>query len=299
VIDSHYEYWGLKVGSNRPWPALAPFQTSGAGPQGDVTVEMQAAAEGPPVTRVEIDPRQASVWIAGVGRYRVRAGQAIQVRPAPAARQGTLELFLFGTAWGLLCYQRGLLPLHASVVERNGGAVAFGGPSGAGKSTLVASLLRRGWRLMGDDLCRCDPQTVGAPRVWPSLPRLKLWRGALDALGESADGLKQDLAGEDKFHWPAAQLAGCAPAPLQAIYLLEWGALGVERLRGSQALRRLVSAATYRADFIEAMGGLARHWRACAEIARRVPIFRLSRPKEWASLEAAVALIDRQPEVAF
>jgi hypothetical protein len=75
--------------------------------------------------------------------------------------------------------------------------------------------------------------------------------------------------------------------------------LEVERLRGSQALRQLVAAATYRLDFVEAMGGLAAHWRACAEVARRAPIYRLSRPKDWAALEAALTLIDRQPEVAF
>jgi hypothetical protein len=126
-----------------------------------------------------------------------------------------------------------------------------------------------------------------------------LWQATLDALGESADGLKQDLAGEDKYHWPAADFAGCAPAPLRAIYLLEWGPLGVERLKGSRALRQFVSAATYRVDFIEAMGGLAAHWRACAEIARRAPIFRLSRPKDWASPEAALGLIDRGLKLPF
>jgi hypothetical protein len=294
----HYDYWGLKVAANRLWPALAPFESAG-GAEADVRIEMRPTIPAQAAMRVTIGPRQADLQLAGVGRYAALDGSLIEVAPEAAARVEALELFLFGSAWGLLCYQRGLLPLHASVVERNGGAVAFCGPSGAGKSTLVAALLRRGWRLIGDDLCRCDPQVAGGALVWPSLPRLKLWQAALDALGESRAGLKQDLAGEDKFHWPAPNHAGCVPAPLRAIYVLEWGALGAERLRGSQALRQLVAAATYRADFVEAMGGLAAHWRACADIARRVPIFRLSRPRDWASLEAALALVDRQPEVAF
>ena len=41
---------------------------------------------------------------------------------------------------------------------------------------------------------------------------------------------------------------------------------------------QFVVAATYRAEFVEALGGLAAHWRACAEIPRRLPICRLSQP---------------------
>jgi hypothetical protein len=297
-MENHYDYWGLKVAANQAWPALVPFQAGGGSPE--VRIETLAAIPAVPVTQVVIRPALASLQIAGAGRYVVRAGSLIEVAPERAARRGTLELFLFGTAWALLCYQRGLLPLHASVVEWDGGALAFCGPSGAGKSTLMAWLARRGRRLLGDDLCRFElPADGGAPVVWPSLPRLKLWRATLDALGEVPDGLEQDLATEDKFHWPAMGPTASAPAPLRAIYLLEWGPLGVERLRGSQALRQLVAAATYRPDFLEAMGGLAAQWRACAEMVRRVPIFRLSRPRDWAALDAVLALIDSQPEVAI
>jgi hypothetical protein len=292
VKRAYYNYWGLNVTANRPWPALAPFQSTSGGAAGDVRIEMRRSSPAGGVTQAAIGPQEASLRIAGAGRYVVRDGNLIEVTPEPAAGPGALELFLFGIAWALLCYQRGLLPLHASVVELAGGAVAFCGPSGAGKSTLVAWLVRRGWRLLGDDLCRCDPPGKTEPLVWPSLPRLKLWQGTLDAMGEATLGLPQDLASEAKYHWPVKQhFAGCSPAPLRAIYLLEWGPLGVERLRGSQALRQFVVSATYRADCVEAMGGLAAHWQACAEIVRRVPVFRLSRPKDWSSLEAALDFI--------
>ncbi|MEP7356665.1 MAG: hypothetical protein ABI847_05455, partial [Anaerolineales bacterium] len=179
----YYSYWGLNLESNQAWPALAPFGSPDGGRAADVVIEMRAAIPAQPATRVAIEPDTATLEIAGAGRYMVRGGCQIEVAPERTAPTGTLELFLFGSAWGLLCYQRGLLPLHASVVELDGGAVAFCGPSGAGKSTLVAGLVRRGRRLLGDDLCRCDVAGDGAPRVWPSLPRLKLWRATLAALG--------------------------------------------------------------------------------------------------------------------
>jgi len=214
------------------------------------------------------------------------------VIPAPGVPRATLELFLFGTAWGALCYQRGLLPLHASVVERDGVAYAFCGPSGAGKSTLITALLQRGARLISDDLCRCDPEGEHPPLVWPSLPRLKLWRQTLTTFEMSPDGLTQDLATEDKFLLPVKGELSPSPLPLRAVYLLEWGQLGLERLTGTRGLRRLVPAVTYRAAILEQMGRLESYWRQCVQLVRRAQVFRLSRPQEWDGLEASLDLLD-------
>jgi hypothetical protein len=128
--------------------------------------------------------------------------------------------------------------------------------------------------------------------VWPSLPRLKLWRATLDSLGQSATGRRRDLGDEDKYHVPCTVNAAVAPLPLYAIYVLEWGPLQLERLTGTAALRQLVSAATYRGELLEPMGRLAEHWQSLADVARQAPVFKLSRPREWSSVEATLNLIE-------
>jgi hypothetical protein len=285
-----YDYWGLRLQANEPWPALAPFQASQPAPA-EVRLETRPLPLARSATEVSISAEQVRLHIAGVGRFTIQAGCEIEIVPEPHAPRPALELFLFGSAWGALCYQRGLLPLHSSVVQWGAEAVAFCGPSGSGKSTLVAVLMARGGRLLSDDLCRCDPAAEPAPLVWPSLPRLKLWRETLNVLGRPAADLTQDLPSEDKFLWPLSEPPWPAPLPLRAIYLLRWGTLSVDRLSGLEALRQFVPAAAYRPDMLDRMGRLAPYWRACAQLVRRVPVYQFSRPKDWSSLETAIACL--------
>lgn len=53
----------------------------------------------------------------------------------------------------------GLLPLHASVVTRDGRTVALTGPSGAGKTTSAMLAVLEGWRFVAEDSSWLDPVT--------------------------------------------------------------------------------------------------------------------------------------------
>lgn len=253
-------------------------------------------------SEVLVTANECHFRVPQVGWYRVRAGHEIIVKPEPEAGPREVRLFLLGSAWAALCYLRGILPLHASVVQVGGHGVAFCGPTGAGKSTLAAWLVERGYRLVGDDLSRFEIGVEGLACVYPSAPRLKLWRDALEGLGWSSDGLERDHFRTDKFHLlaPRSQTSlhsspvpaepdgvPASPLPLRAIYLLEWGECRVTRLTGANALRRFVAAATYRGDLLEPMGRAAAHWERCAEFVRRVPVWALGRPRGWAELRAA------------
>jgi hypothetical protein len=52
---------------------------------------------------------------------------------------------------------RGLVPLHAAVIEREGRATALLGPSGVGKSTTLLSAIDAGWRAVAEDFAWLDP----------------------------------------------------------------------------------------------------------------------------------------------
>lgn len=278
-----YAYWGLDVESELEVPEWAPFERTPSDFEPDVRIVVSSSEEPlDPRTGPTLETHDGAIvlGIPSAGRYRVAEGRRIEVTPERDARDREVRLFLLGTAWGALCYQRGLLPLHAALVERNGEAIALCGPSGAGKSTLAAALSLLGHRILGDDLCRVGPGADGAPGVWPGAPRLKLWSDALEALRWPPAELERDHFRIDKYHVPLEAAPGDGPVPLRAVYLLEWGEERIAPLEGRSALRRLVADATYRPDLLAALGRTGEHWRLCLDLVRQVPVRLLSRPRD-------------------
>lgn len=288
----HYCYFGLRVASALEIPEWATLACEAAAAQPDV--EILVDPDLPPTGLQSHYPLAeadgVSFTVAEVATYAVRGGREIVVNPFPQAGGG-VRLYLLGTAWSLLCYQRGLLILHASVTAVNGRAYAFCGPSGSGKSTLAAALLRAGHVLVADDLVRCDQEAFDQAIVYPAAPRLKLWQSALDHLQWTAVTKTSDHFRTDKYH---VLLPGGAPQqtfPLDAIYLLGWGPPRLQRLTGLQALQQLVAQATYRGTYIKAMGLTPAYWRQCQRLLQRTPLYRFTRLQNLAQLPGSLALL--------
>jgi serine kinase of HPr protein (carbohydrate metabolism regulator) len=189
-----------------------------------------------------------------------------------------VRLFLLGSALGALLHQRGLLPLHANAIEMDGKAVAFCGHSGAGKSTIAAWFHDRGGRILTDDVCVIGFDAAGRALAYPGIPRLRLWREALEATGRDAGDYRRSFDAIDKYDVPSDRHA-LEPLPLAAIYLLrqaEAEGPSIERLQGVDAVETIVSN-TYRGAYLKTIGRTGEHLAACLRIARQVPVFRAER----------------------
>ncbi len=292
----HYYYAGLRVTSEVELPEWHIFESADWHDDAEVTirVDRQAWSEHAP----GITPDRYSLHIEGIADYCVRGGREIIISPQPDAGAREIRLFLLGSAWGALCYQRGILVLHAGVVQHGGRAIAFCGPSGAGKSSIVAWLVAHGDRFVADDLCRFDMEG-DVPCVYPAAPHLKLWRDALTNLSWSEDGWERDHFRMDKFRLPLLRDREDARLRLSAIYLLEWGEPHVLRLTGIAALRQFVESATYRGELLEPLDLVAAHWQRCANLAQRVPIFQFVRRSDWATMDAGMARLLEHWRSAF
>lgn len=168
----------------------------------------------------------ALLTVARVARFLVQGGDTIVVEPLPGASERRVRLFLLGSALGILCFQRGLLPLHANAVVAGDGAYAFAGASGAGKSTLAGHFARAGYDVLCDDVCAVSFDAAGRPVVWPGLPRVKLWRDAAEALGHEPASLDRVAEDVDKYHVGLPAPRQNSPVPLRRVYLLERAAEG-------------------------------------------------------------------------
>jgi hypothetical protein len=235
--------------------------------------------------------------VPGAARFEVSHGTDVAIEIADNPDMALLRMFFFGSVMGLVCHQRGLLPLHASAVAFDNQAIAFCGPPGMGKSTLAAFCVEAGARLVADDVLVVSNDGGSHPVVNPGMPKVKLWRDALEALGRTTEGLSRDWARAEKFHVPAGRLTVTEPVRLSRIFVLdadEGAGAGVTTvLSGAEAVSELIQN-TYRPEYLDFAHRRAAHFADCIRLSRLTLVVRLRRQRDAAWLrKTALMLMDR------
>lgn len=301
------DYWlcGWRVRSELPLPELIAWQGDDRPPELTITIgpvpdTLENAEPAGPFVMVGADGT-VRFEVKAVGAFLVRNGREVTVEPRLAPDAPDLGLFLLGSVFGILCHQRGLLPLHASCVEMDGKAIAVAGGSGFGKSTLAAMLVGEGHRLIADDVTVLRLEADGPPMVLPSFPRQKLWADTLDHLGLAPGRRVRQSEAMEKFEFRSEGRFPTDPLPLGAVFHL-----GEKRLGHDPALRRLTGvgaaealrATVYRQGVAFRLGLQNRLFMDCARLANRVPQWRLLRPQGLTRMKELVDHLAALPGLA-
>ena len=275
-----YQLFGLQIRSQLELPELP---VSPASDEPDVTIRI---GQVPPALTSGHGGAQAIdggllLTISKVGRFFIKGGVEIIIEPDPGVSEGDVRLFLLGSAMGAVLHQRGLLPLHANAVEIDGMAVAFMGESGAGKSTLAAWFHDQGHRIIADDVCVVRFDEGGRAHASPGLPRLRLWKEALEASGRETALHNLSYAGGqnvEKYDVPIPNAEEPSnETALAAVYLLAKGSdLTITRSNGLKAAEAIL-ANTYRGDYIPITKNMREYWESCVALVRSTPVFIVSR----------------------
>lgn len=303
---SDYQLFGWRVQSALPLPELLPWRGDARAP--DLIVEMGAV---PPPGQdlpsfspaIQIGSTGVRVAIPAVATYWVEAGQRVVIEPILPEDAPDIRVFLLGTVLAILCFQRGLLPLHASAVDIGGRVLLLSGISGAGKSTLAAAFSARGYRLLSDDLCALEVHEGQPLRILPAFPRVKLWRDSAEQLQVAFAGLERSREELEKYHVPLAEALFQPNAlPPAHIVLLRTESAPEEhpprRLVGVEALRRHDLVHRWRLGM--ALGYQALIFKAMARLIAAVPVVEVARGDDLADLpglvDSVLALVAVQPE---
>ncbi|MGB1025894.1 MAG: hypothetical protein ACPGYL_04995, partial [Rhodospirillaceae bacterium] len=107
----HYTAFGLLLCSDLACPELTPVPAPPAPQSADIHILCCDLPEHLPGAkrvgqRGQLTKDQFQIQIPGVARYRISAGQTIQVDPDPQADPRDLRLYLLGMAFGAALYQR-------------------------------------------------------------------------------------------------------------------------------------------------------------------------------------------------
>jgi hypothetical protein len=224
--------------------------------------------------------------LATVGSYRVQNGNTITVEPLNSATDEEVRLFLLGSAFGAMIHQREMLPFHGSTVVQNGGAWVIGGISGAGKSSLAATLVRRGFDLLADDISVIKME-AGQPVVYPGIPHLKLWEDVMKKLEEDVTQYPKVRPQLLKYRKPAGREFINNPTPLQGIVILNTKnspGFELKTIKGVEKFN-LLKNNTYRYQYLSGLEKTVQHFRLATALAAACKLYQLKRPSSPLLLE--------------
>ncbi len=232
--------------------------------------------------------------VPAVARYLIVAGREIRIDLAPGVELAEAQVWLLGTAFGILQHQRGRMLLHASAVAVGDKAALFAGPSGAGKSTLAAALNRRGYPCVSDDVCGIDFD-AGAPVVLPDGRMLKLWSDTVSHLemdGRQGPAIRQRM---DKFYIEPESIAVDRDLAVAAVYVLRVAGprqkAGVRRL-GAVDAALLLRRNAYRPSVIAKIGLEAAYLEWSSRLQGQAGVFSLTRPFDLSAMPEVIGWLE-------
>lgn len=278
-----YEAYGLTISSEIPLPELLPINVEDG--KTDIVIEKADlhtlwSEHSVPDDDFVIKKDWIMFHVSKTAIFLIQSGNRIEFSPIDAAQEDEIRLYLLGTCMGAILMQRKILPIHGSAVAIDGKAYAIVGDSGAGKSTLASAFLKRGYKLMSDDVIPVTLNHENIPIVTPSYPQQKLWLESLNHFEMDSNNYQPLIVREDKFAVPVQSQFFSEPLPLAGVFELIKGEDSEIDIKPIQSLQRFYKLYhhTYRNFFIQKSGLMDWHFNTSARMIKKIEFFQIRRP---------------------
>lgn len=224
-------------------------------------------------------------WVRskGQGCFVMRNGKQISYQLKEGYNPLVVSQVILCAALPAILVQRGVLAMHGSGILWGEKAVIVSGVSGSGKSTLTAGLLESGGVFMADDTVAIEEKD-GKIFAHPTYPQQKLCLDVVDERIKSKGKLIL-LPSDGRVEKYALRLKEgfCEQEKeLEAIVILEAGEVEkvtIQEIQGSEKIKYLLNNLFRYRTYVE-LGMSAETFKKCIEIADKVKIYLLTRPKE-------------------
>ncbi len=292
-MNFHSAY-SLTIASELPLPELTPLINPST-TETDITIKLGKVSDGGIENGEQLGPflwvSPTSLWlqVPHVARFLVSNGTEIVIDPEPEIDEDSVRVFLLGSAFGALLFQRGHLVLHGNAIRIGDQCMVCVGHSGAGKSTLAAGFMQRGYQVLADDVIPVDSQCCALP----GFPRIKLWQDVADKLDIETEALRRIRPNLQKYNLPVERESATQALPIRWIYILgsrDVKGITIEPIQGMQRFQPLRNN-TYRVRFLEGMALKPDHLQLCGQLAGRIRLARVTRPRIGFTLDEMIDTI--------
>jgi hypothetical protein len=189
---------------------------------------------------------------------------------------------ILNRVFAVALHQEDVITLHGSAVALGDAAVAFLAPKFHGKSTTAAALVNTGGRFLSDDVVAVRGRAE--PMVVPSVPVLQLWKDSAVRVGRAAVGDNQP-APKLRMAFEECERDVGSAVPLAAVYLLvpsrPDASAHVTRTRLSGVAAALALLGQAKIGALMGPSIRATLLGRMAELAERVPVYRLDVPRDF------------------
>jgi len=219
--------------------------------------------------------------VEGTAIFLIENGNSIIVSPLQPQKEDEIRLYILGTCMGALLLQNKIYPLHGSVVSIDGKAYGIVGFCGAGKSTLARALVKKGYKLISDDIIPISFQTQG-PCVIPSYPYQKLWEESIVQFKMDLNQFNPIVHREKKYSVPITNNFETNILPLEGIFVLnkqQEEHVNIEKVKSLRGLQELFTH-TYRNSLIQRLGIMNWHFTTSIKLLESVELYNLTRPAD-------------------
>lgn len=213
--------------------------------------------------------------------FRIIGGTKILIERTKDVANADINLFLVGSCFGVICLQRGLLPIHCSAIEYNGKAIGITGSSGVGKSTTAAALSQLGYPHVCDDVLVIDlkiqPLSVNA------MPKgLKLWEEAARVLKIEPKQRATSISGLNKYYVSPSTKQVSKTLSFDTLYVMDTEdaeEFSFTRLKGVEKHAE-IRRAIYREEWLDQMQPRSVTFDIVTQLASQVEVYKFKRPDD-------------------
>lgn len=232
--------------------------------------------------------------VNNVANYHVSNGNAVTIEPLIDIGEQPIKTFLLGTSFGMLLHQRNSVAIHGGTIIVNNKAVVITGEQGAGKSTLVNGFRHRGFGFMADDVSVTGLDKDNSIVVKSAYPQQKVCKDAMLKMGYNLDDFKLIDEDRQKYVVPVSETFRQEDLNLGAIFYITKDSVGgvkIEEVKGSEKLN-IVMNNIYRIGLIRTIGIGKEYFLKCLDIAKRIPVFKITRPANGFTIDEQMEKIE-------